>query len=96
MRWKNVHVEAIAHVIPDEKISSAELESRLSPMYSALHLAPGQLESLTGIRTNLPEPLNPVSLQKRPDIATIGPSAAAALKEIETVQAAHWPVVHRQ
>jgi 3-oxoacyl-[acyl-carrier-protein] synthase-3 len=50
MRWKNVHVEAIAHVIPDEKVSSAELESRLSPMYSALHLAPGQLETLTGIR----------------------------------------------
>lgn len=50
MRWKNVHIEAISAVVPDEMITSAEIESRLSPMYSALHLAPGQLETLTGIR----------------------------------------------
>lgn len=50
MRWKNVHIEAIAAVVPDEVIASSELEARLSPMYSALHLAPGQLETLTGIR----------------------------------------------
>jgi 3-oxoacyl-[acyl-carrier-protein] synthase-3 len=50
MRWKNVHVEAITHVLPEESISSAELEARLAPMYGALHLASGQLESLTGIR----------------------------------------------
>lgn len=50
MRWKNVHIEAIAAVVPDEVITSSELEARLSPMYSALHLAPGQLETLTGIR----------------------------------------------
>lgn len=50
MRWKNVHIEAIAAVVPDEVITSSELEARLSPTYSALHLAPGQLETLTGIR----------------------------------------------
>ncbi len=50
MRWKNVHVEAISAVVPDETISSSEIEARLSPLYQALHLAPGQLESLTGIR----------------------------------------------
>ncbi len=50
MRWKNVHVEAIAAVVPDEVVTSAELEARLEPMYRTLHLAPGQLESLTGIR----------------------------------------------
>ncbi|MGV3621520.1 MAG: 3-oxoacyl-ACP synthase III [Archangium sp.] len=50
MRWKNVHIEAISAVVPEEVITSAEIESRLSPMYSALHLAPGQLETLTGIR----------------------------------------------
>lgn len=50
MRWNKVHLEAIAHVLPDEAVSSAELEGRLAPMYRALHLAPGQLETLTGIR----------------------------------------------
>ncbi|MFZ5440970.1 MAG: 3-oxoacyl-ACP synthase III [Myxococcota bacterium] len=50
MRWKNVHVEAIAGLVPEEIITSAEIEARLAPMYRALHLAPGQLESLTGIR----------------------------------------------
>ena len=30
-------------------VSSAELEARLEPVYEALHLAPGQLEALTGI-----------------------------------------------
>ncbi len=50
MRWKNVHVEAILAVVPDEIITSAEIEARLAPLYQALHLAPGQLESLTGIR----------------------------------------------
>ena len=50
MRWKNVHLEALTAVVPDEVITSAELEKRLSPMYGALHLAPGQLEALTGIR----------------------------------------------
>jgi 3-oxoacyl-[acyl-carrier-protein] synthase-3 len=50
MRWKNVHIEALSAVVPDEAISSAELEARLAPLYQSLHLAPGQLESLTGIK----------------------------------------------
>lgn len=50
MRWSSVHLEAIAHVLPDEVLSSTEVERRLSPMYDALRIAPGQLASLTGIR----------------------------------------------
>lgn len=56
----------------------------------------GIVESLTGVRTNLPEPLDPGVLQRRPDIAAIGPGAEAALKEIEATQAAYWPVLRRQ
>ena len=50
MRWENACIEAVACELPEERVSSAELESRLSPLYEALHLAPGQVESLTGIR----------------------------------------------
>lgn len=53
----------------------------------------GIVESLTGIRTHLPEPLDPGVLQKRPEIAAVGPGAAAVLKEIETAQAVYWPVL---
>ena len=51
----------------------------------------GIVESLTGVRTHLPEPQDPKALQRRPDIAAIGLSAEAALKEIETTQATYWP-----
>lgn len=50
MRWNKVHLEAISELVPDERVTSAELEARLAPSYRALHLAPGQLEALTGIR----------------------------------------------
>lgn len=50
MRWSDVTVEAITVALPDERVSSAELEARLRPLYRALNVLPGQLEALTGIR----------------------------------------------
>jgi len=50
MRWDHVSIEAIAYELPDERVSTAALEARLMPLYRALHLEPGQVESLTGIR----------------------------------------------
>ncbi len=50
MRWTRVCLEAIAYALPDEKVSTPSLEARLAPLYSALRLDPGQIESLTGIR----------------------------------------------
>lgn len=50
MRWSRVHIEAISAVVPDDVLTSTEVEARLAPLYRALHLAPGQLETLTGIR----------------------------------------------
>jgi 3-oxoacyl-[acyl-carrier-protein] synthase-3 len=49
MRWARVHVESLAQVLPDEIVTTHELEARLSPMYEALRIAPGQVEALTGI-----------------------------------------------
>ncbi|MFO0597026.1 MAG: 3-oxoacyl-ACP synthase III [Myxococcaceae bacterium] len=50
MRWNKVHLEAITAIVPDEIVTSAELEAKLAPTYRALKLAPGQLETLTGIK----------------------------------------------
>lgn len=48
--WSRVRIESIAYVHPEERVPSSALEERLAPLYEALHLAPGQLEALTGIR----------------------------------------------
>jgi 3-oxoacyl-[acyl-carrier-protein] synthase III len=49
-RYHNVCLEAIAYTLPDERISSAEIEARLAPLYRRLRLPEGRLELMTGIR----------------------------------------------
>lgn len=49
MKYTRVHMESIGYELPPVVITSDNLESRLMPMYDALHIAPGQLEALTGI-----------------------------------------------
>jgi 3-oxoacyl-[acyl-carrier-protein] synthase-3 len=50
MRWSNVCIEAIGYDLPEERVTTRALESRLSEMYGSLGLAPGHAEALTGIR----------------------------------------------
>lgn len=50
MRWSNVSLEALAYELPEERVSTTSLEQRLDPMYRALSLRVGQVESLTGIK----------------------------------------------
>ncbi len=42
-------MESIGYELPPMVVTSGDLEARLMPMYDALHIAPGQLEALTGI-----------------------------------------------
>ncbi len=49
MNYNRVHLEAIGYELPPVVVSTAELETRLAPVYQALKMAPGQLELLTGI-----------------------------------------------
>ncbi len=49
MKYSQVHIESIGYELPPVVVSTAELESRLSPVYQALKMSPGQLELLTGI-----------------------------------------------
>jgi 3-oxoacyl-[acyl-carrier-protein] synthase III len=48
--YSKVYMDGLGYELGSVVISSEELEERLRPVYDALHIAPGQLESLTGIR----------------------------------------------
>lgn len=50
MRYSRVYIESVGYELAPIVVTSSELEARLKPMYDALHIAPGQLEALTGIR----------------------------------------------
>lgn len=49
MYYSRVHIESIGYELAPVVMSTAELESRLTPVYKTLRMAPGQLELLTGI-----------------------------------------------
>src|SRR5436190_19651098 len=49
MQYSRVYIDAIGYELAPVVVSSAELESRLEPLYEHLKLRPGQLEALTGI-----------------------------------------------
>jgi 3-oxoacyl-[acyl-carrier-protein] synthase-3 len=50
MQYQNVCLEAIAYTLPEERVSSAQIESWLEPLYRRLRLPEGRLELMTGIR----------------------------------------------
>ncbi len=50
MLFRNVCLEGFGYVLPDEVVTSDELERRLAPAYDRLRLPPGRLELMTGIR----------------------------------------------
>jgi len=50
MLYQNVSIEAFGYVLPPEKVTSAEIEERLQPVYQRLNLPEGRLELMTGIK----------------------------------------------
>ncbi len=50
MKYSKVYINSINYELPPVVVSSAELEQQLAPLYTALHINPGQLQALTGIR----------------------------------------------
>ena len=49
MRFTKVSIAGLGYELAPNVITSDDLEKRLAPVYSALHIQPGQLEALTGI-----------------------------------------------
>ncbi|HJT35282.1 MAG TPA: 3-oxoacyl-ACP synthase III [Pirellulales bacterium] len=50
MRYQKVCLEALGHTLPDEVVTSAQIEAALAPLYRRLRLPEGRLELMTGIR----------------------------------------------
>jgi 3-oxoacyl-[acyl-carrier-protein] synthase-3 len=50
MRYRLVFLEAFGYTLPDEVVTTDELERRLAPAYERLRLPAGRLELMTGIR----------------------------------------------
>jgi 3-oxoacyl-[acyl-carrier-protein] synthase-3 len=50
MRYQRVCLESFGYVLPEEIVTSSDIERRLSPLYERLRLPPGRLELMTGIR----------------------------------------------
>ena len=50
MRFEHACIESLAVALPDEVWTSAEIETRLAPVYERLKLPAGRLELMTGIR----------------------------------------------
>ncbi len=49
MRWQKVHIESIGHDLPEEVLTSAGIEDRLSDSMTRLGIPRGRLAGLTGI-----------------------------------------------
>lgn len=50
MKYSNVYINNLSYELAPHVISSAELESRLAPLYQKLRIPMGQLAALTGIQ----------------------------------------------
>lgn len=50
MQYQNVCVESLGYILPDEVVTSAEIEARLAPLYERLRLPAGRLELITGVK----------------------------------------------
>jgi len=50
MRFANTVIESIGVALPDEVMTSADVERRLQPLYERLKLPEGRLELMTGIK----------------------------------------------
>ena len=49
MRYGNVCLEAFAYTLPEEVVTSAQIERCLAPLYTRLRLSEGRLQMMTGI-----------------------------------------------
>ncbi len=50
MQYEHVCIESLGYVLPEEVLTSEQIEERLDPLYQRLRLPQGRLELMTGIR----------------------------------------------
>src|SRR3569623_1636792 len=76
MRYQNVCLEAFGYTLPDEVVTSAQIETWLAPLYKRLRLPEGRLELMTGIRERRFWPAG--MLPSVPSVASAEKAIAAA------------------
>ena len=86
MRYQHVCLESFGYTLPQEIVSSEEIERRLEPLYSRLRLPAGRLELMTGIRERrfwprgtLPSQMSVVSGRRAMEAAAVDPNEIGAL-----------------
>lgn len=75
MRFEHTCIESLAVALPDEVLTSGEIETRLRPLYERLKLPEGRLELMTGIRERRVWPVG-----TRPSDASAAAGRAALAK----------------
>jgi 3-oxoacyl-[acyl-carrier-protein] synthase-3 len=50
MKYRHVCLESLGYTLPDQIVTSDEIEARLAPLYQRLRLPAGRLELMSGIR----------------------------------------------
>ncbi|MFZ5828484.1 MAG: 3-oxoacyl-ACP synthase III [Planctomycetota bacterium] len=86
MRYQRVCLESLTYTLPDEVVTTTEIEARLAPLYQRLRLPEGRLELMTGIRERrfwpcdmLPGEKSVESGRRALERAEIDPSVVGAL-----------------
>lgn len=86
MRFAKTHLESLGFGIPEEVVTSDEIEARLAPLYHRLRLPAGRLELMTGIAARrvwpvgmLPSDQSIVSGRRAIEAAEIDPARIGAL-----------------
>lgn len=75
MKFARTCIESLASALPDEVLSSTEIERRLQPLYERLKLPEGRLELMTGIKERRVWPVG-----TRPSDASAAAGRAALAK----------------
>jgi 3-oxoacyl-[acyl-carrier-protein] synthase-3 len=86
MRHQRVCLEGVGYVLPDQIITTDEIEHRLQPLYARLKLPAGRLEAMTGIAARrfwpegvLPSQMSILSGRHALEAAEIDPGEIGAL-----------------
>ena len=51
MKYQNVRIASLSYALPDQAVTSEELEQRIAPLYDRLGLHAGRLELMSGIQS---------------------------------------------
>ena len=67
MRFEKVYIEGLGYHLPENIVTSAEIENRLAPLYDRLKLPQGRLELALKNAVSGKRGFSPVRLQLSPE-----------------------------